>query len=149
MWWATRWELREEAPVRPLSRPCRVERDIGGGRLCQRQGLRNEWRSPGEGVRSCGGSDRPVIATTRLTVIVVGCRRSSGTGFDAAKMAWTDLMGAGIIDPAKVTRSALQNASSIAGLLLTTEATITDLPEKEKPAAPGGGGGEMGGMPPY
>ena len=72
-----------------------------------------------------------------------------GTGFDAAKMEWTDLMAAGIIDPAKVTRSALQNASSIAGLLLTTEATITDLPEKEKPAAPGGGGGEMGGMPPY
>ena len=72
-----------------------------------------------------------------------------GTGFDASKMEWTDLMGAGIIDPAKVTRSALQNASSIAGLLLTTEATITDLPEKEKPAAPGGGGGEMGGMPPY
>ena len=71
-----------------------------------------------------------------------------GTGFDASKMEWTDLMGAGIIDPAKVTRSALQNASSIAGLLLTTEATITDLPEKEKPAAPGGGG-EMGGMPPY
>ena len=71
-----------------------------------------------------------------------------GTGFDASRMEWTDLMGAGIIDPAKVTRSALQNASSIAGLLLTTEATITDLPEKEKPAAPGGGG-EMGGMPPY
>ena len=72
-----------------------------------------------------------------------------GTGFDAAKMEWTDLMDAGIIDPAKVTRSALQNAASIAGLLLTTEATITDLPEKEKPAAPGGGGGDMGGMPPY
>ena len=71
-----------------------------------------------------------------------------GTGYDASKMEWTDLMAAGIIDPAKVTRSALQNASSIAGLLLTTEATITDLPEKEKPAAPGGGG-EMGGMPPY
>ena len=71
-----------------------------------------------------------------------------GRGFDASKMEWTDMMGAGIIDPAKVTRSALQNAASIAGLLLTTEATITDLPEKEKPAAPGGGG-EMGGMPPY
>ena len=71
-----------------------------------------------------------------------------GTGFDASRMEWTDLMGAGIIDPAKVTRSALQNASSIAGLLLTTEATITDLPEKEKPPAPGGGG-DMGGMPPY
>ena len=71
-----------------------------------------------------------------------------GSGFDAAKMEWTDLMGAGIIDPAKVTRSALQNAASIAGLLLTTEATITDLPEKKEPPAPGGGG-EMGGMPPY
>ena len=71
-----------------------------------------------------------------------------GRGFDASKMEWTDMMGAGIIDPAKVTRSALQNAASIAGLMLTTEATITDLPEKEKPAAPGGGG-EMGGMPPY
>ena len=73
-----------------------------------------------------------------------------GSGFDAAKMVWTDLMAAGIIDPAKVTRSALQNASSIAGLLLTTEVTITDLPEKKDPPAPGGGGGgEMGGMPPY
>ena len=71
-----------------------------------------------------------------------------GSGFDAAKMRWTDLMDAGIIDPAKVTRSALQNASSIAGLLLTTEATITDLPEKKEPPAPAGGG-EMGGMPPY
>ena len=71
-----------------------------------------------------------------------------GSGFDAARMEWTDLMGAGIIDPAKVTRSALQNAASIAGLLLTTEATITDLPEKKEPPAPGGGG-EMGGMPPY
>ena len=73
---------------------------------------------------------------------------AKGSGFDAARMEWTDLMGAGIIDPAKVTRSALQNASSIAGLLLTTEATITDLPEKKDPPAPGGGG-EMGGMPPY
>ena len=74
---------------------------------------------------------------------------AEGIGFDAAKMEWTDMLGAGIIDPAKVTRSALQNAASIAGLLLTTEATITDLPEKKDPPAPGGGGGEMGGMPPY
>ncbi len=73
---------------------------------------------------------------------------TKGTGFDAARMEWTDLMAAGIIDPAKVTRSALQNASSIAGLLLTTEVTVTDLPEKNEPPAPGGGG-EMGGMPPY
>ena len=73
---------------------------------------------------------------------------AKGSGYDAAKMEWTDLMKAGIIDPAKVTRSALQNAGSIAGLLLTTEAAISDLPEKKDPPAPGGGG-EMGGMPPY
>jgi len=70
-----------------------------------------------------------------------------GMGFDAAKMEWTDMMKAGIIDPAKVTRSALQNAASIASLLLTTECTITDIPEKkEAPAMPGGGMGGMGGM---
>jgi chaperonin GroEL len=73
-----------------------------------------------------------------------------GMGFDASKMIWTDLIKAGIIDPAKVTRSALQNAASIAGLLLTTECTVTDLPEKEPPAPGGGGmGGMGGGMPPY
>ena len=75
-------------------------------------------------------------------------KEAKDSGFDAAKMEWTNLMAAGIIDPAKVTRSALQNAASIAGLLLTTEATITDLPEKKEPPAPGGGG-DMGGMPPY
>jgi len=72
-----------------------------------------------------------------------------GIGFNAATMVWTDLVKEGIIDPAKVTRSALQNASSIAGLLLTTECTITDIPEKESaPAMPPGGGmgGGMGGM---
>jgi chaperonin GroEL len=53
----------------------------------------------------------------------------------------------GILDPTKVTRSALQNAASIAGLLMTTEALVTELPEKEAaPAMPGGGMGGMGGM---
>jgi len=65
-----------------------------------------------------------------------------GFGFDAQKMAWTDMMGEGIIDPAKVTRSAVQNAASIAGLLLTTECTISDLPEKEPPAPPAGETGD-------
>jgi chaperonin GroEL len=70
-----------------------------------------------------------------------------GQGFDAAKMEWTTLVKAGIIDPAKVTRSALQNAASIAGLLLTTECAITDLPEKEDAAAAAAAGaGGMGGM---
>jgi chaperonin GroEL len=73
-----------------------------------------------------------------------------GIGYDAQAMEWTDLIKAGIIDPAKVTRSALQNAASIAGLMLTTECTVTDIPEKEEAAGPpaGGGGGApgMGGM---
>ena len=70
-----------------------------------------------------------------------------GVGFDAAKMEWTDMIKAGIIDPAKVTRTALQNAASISGLLLTTECAITEITEK-KPATPpaGGGMGGMGGM---
>jgi chaperonin GroEL len=70
-----------------------------------------------------------------------------GIGYDAAKNEWVDMVSAGIIDPAKVTRSALQNAASIASLLLTTECAITDIPEKkDAPAMPGGGMGGMGGM---
>jgi len=70
-----------------------------------------------------------------------------GIGFDAAKMEWVDMVKAGIIDPAKVTRSALQNAASIASLLLITECAITDIPEKkDPPPMPGGGMGGMGGM---
>ena len=63
-------------------------------------------------------------------------------GFNAATGEWVDLTKAGIIDPAKVTRSALQNAASIAALFLTTECVIADKPEK----APAGGGMPGGGM---
>jgi chaperonin GroEL len=67
-------------------------------------------------------------------------------GYNVATGDYEDLVKAGVVDPTKVTRTALQNASSIAGLLLTTEAMITEIPEKkEAPSAPGGGGG-MGGM---
>ncbi|MGQ0844793.1 MAG: chaperonin GroEL [Sporichthyaceae bacterium] len=70
-----------------------------------------------------------------------------GWGLNAATGEYVDLIAAGIIDPAKVTRSALQNAASIAGLFLTTEAVIADKPEKgPDPAMMGGGGGGMGGM---
>jgi chaperonin GroEL len=69
----------------------------------------------------------------------------AGHGLDAATGEYGDLIKAGIIDPAKVTRSALQNAASIAALFLTTEAVIADKPEKAAPAMPGGDGG-MGGM---
>ena len=67
-------------------------------------------------------------------------------GFDASKEAYCDLLEAGIIDPTKVVRSALQNAASVAGLMLTTEAMIADKPEPKKDAAPAAGmGGEYGG----
>ncbi|MGY1747484.1 chaperonin GroEL [Blastococcus sp. SYSU D00695] len=69
----------------------------------------------------------------------------TGHGLNAATGEYVDLVAAGIIDPAKVTRSALQNAASIAALFLTTEAVIADKPEKAAPAMPGGDGG-MGGM---
>src|SRR5436190_398717 len=71
-------------------------------------------------------------------------KRKGNEGYDVAKGEYVDLVKAGIVDPTKVTRSALQNAASIAGLLLTTEALVTEVPEKEKaPAMPPGG---MGGM---
>ena len=69
-------------------------------------------------------------------------------GYNVATGEYVDMIATGIIDPAKVTRSALQNAASIAGLLLTTECMIADLPAKDAPAMPdmGGGMGGMGGM---
>jgi len=72
----------------------------------------------------------------------------AGKGYNAASGVYQDMFQAGVIDPVKVTRSALQNAASIAGMLLTTETIITDLPEKGSggPAMPAGGMGGMGGM---
>ncbi|MBI5369656.1 chaperonin GroEL [Candidatus Uhrbacteria bacterium] len=69
----------------------------------------------------------------------------ASVGYNAATDVYEDLSAAGIIDPAKVTRSALQNAASIAIMVITTEAAVTDLPKKEEPAMPQGGmGGGMG-----
>ncbi len=75
-------------------------------------------------------------------------KRKGAEGYNVATGEYTDLIKAGVVDPAKVTRSALQNAASISGLLLTTECLVTELPEKDKaPAMPAGGGmGGMGGM---
>ena len=80
------------------------------------------------------------------SVIVNKVRQESGNvGFDAKTGEYVDMVKSGIIDPAKVVRSALQNASSIAGLLLTTEALITEIPEEKKESAhPHGGRGGMG-----
>jgi chaperonin GroEL len=74
-------------------------------------------------------------------------KRKGNEGFNVATGEYEDLVKAGVVDPTKVTRTALQNAASISGLLLTTEAVVTELPEKEKtPPMPGGGMGGMGGM---
>jgi chaperonin GroEL len=81
--------------------------------------------------------------------IVVQKVREMGTeeGFNALTDSYENLVKAGVIDPAKVVRSALQNSSSIASLLLTTEALVSEIPEEKKePAMPGGHGGGMGGM---
>ena len=72
-------------------------------------------------------------------------KRKGNEGYNVATAEYEDLVKAGVVDPTKVARSALQNAASISGLLLTTEALVTEIPEKEKapPMPPGGG---MGGM---
>ena len=95
--------------------------------------------------KSCESPLRQIVDNAGLegAVIVDEVKKAKGnTGYDAAKGEYVDMVKAGIIDPTKVTRTALQNASSIAGLLLTTECMITELPEKkEAPAMPPGGGG--------
>lgn len=76
-------------------------------------------------------------------------KKVGNVGYNAATGVYEDMIKAGIVDPTKVTRSALQNAASIAGMFLTTEAVVTDLPKKDEPAMPpmgGGMGGGMGGM---
>jgi chaperonin GroEL len=81
--------------------------------------------------------------------IVVGKildEKSETFGFDAQNEEYVDMIEKGIIDPAKVVRTALQDAGSVAGLLVTTEAMIAELPKDAAPAMPGGGGGGMGGM---
>jgi chaperonin GroEL len=78
------------------------------------------------------------------SVIVDAVRKSpAGVGYDAETDEFGDMVKKGIIDPTKVVRSALQNAASIAAMVLITESLVTDIPEKEKmPAMPGGGGME-------
>jgi chaperonin GroEL len=73
--------------------------------------------------------------------------KSQNWGFNAQTEEYVDMIEAGIVDPAKVVRTALQDSASVAGLLITTEAMVAEVP-KDKPAMPmgGGGGGGMGGM---
>ena len=94
---------------------------------------------------------RQIAANAGLegSVIIDNIRKNTKNkktyGFDAFKGEYTDMIEAGIVDPAKVTRSALQNAASVAAMVLTTESLVTDIKE-ETPAAPAAGMGGMGGM---
>ncbi|MEE9165463.1 MAG: chaperonin GroEL [Nitrospinota bacterium] len=83
------------------------------------------------------------------SIVVQKVKSEKGdVGYDANSNRYVDMVRAGIIDPTKVARTALQNSASIAGLILTTEAMVTEIPEKKEtpPMPPGGGGGGMGGM---
>lgn len=91
---------------------------------------------------------RQIVANAGLegSIVVEKVKESKDLnfGYDAYREEYTDMVKSGIIDPTKVSRTALQNAASVAGLLLTTEVMITELPEEEKkPSMPGGGMGEM------
>jgi chaperonin GroEL len=100
--------------------------------------LRRAVEEPLRQIVANAGADPAVV----LNAVVAG---KGNYGFDAATGDYGDLVASGIIDPTKVTRLALQNAASVAGLLLTTEAMIAEQP-KDEPAAPAHGGHDMGGM---
>ena len=100
--------------------------------------LRRALEEPLRQIALNAGSDGAVTAAEVRS-------RPHGHGFDVLTSQYVDMFKAGIIDPVKVTRSALQNAASIAGMFLTTDTLITDAPEEAAPAMPGGMGG-MGGM---
>ena len=78
-----------------------------------------------------------------IVVEKVRADKNQNFGFDAASEEYTDLVKAGVIDPTKVTRTALQNAASIASLLLTTEAVVAEYPEEKKKGTPAMPGGDM------
>lgn len=99
--------------------------------------VRRSLEEPMRQIADNAGIDGAVVAERAKT-------EKKGVGYNAYTAEWVNMMEAGIIDPAKVTTSALRNAASIAGTLLTTECAVTDIPEPKAPAAPAGG--DMGGM---
>jgi chaperonin GroEL len=110
--------------------------NIGGDEQIGVDIVRHALESPLRALTSNAGVEGAVVIQEVLA-------RKGNVGYDVAADKYTDLLKAGVVDPAKVTRSALQNASSIAALLLTTECLITDVPEKEAPAAPDHGHDHM------
>ena len=102
--------------------------------------VRKAIQTPARQIIDNSGGDGAVVVGKLLE------NASYGYGYDAQSGQYGDLVAAGIIDPTKVVRTALQDAASVAGLLITTEATITEAPKKDSPSMPMGGGGGMGGM---
>ncbi len=104
--------------------------------------VRRAIQTPVRQIAENAGHDGSVIVGKLLE------SKQANWGFDAQSGEYADLVKTGIIDPTKVVRCALQDAASVAGLLITTEAMVGDKPEKKSgPSAPGGmGGGGMGGM---
>jgi chaperonin GroEL len=98
--------------------------------------------------RACEEPVRQIVHNSgEEGAIVIGKIRENENphfGYNAQTDVYEDLVASGVIDPAKVTRSALQNAASIAGLMLTTEAMVCEIPEKKAAPAPGGHGGPEG-----
>ena len=102
--------------------------------------VRKAIQAPARQIVDNAGADGAVVVGKLLEAM------EYNYGYDAQTGEYGDLVKLGIIDPTKVVRTALQDAASIAGLIVTTEATITEHPKKEAPAMPGGGMGGMGGM---
>ena len=156
---ATEVELKEKKH--------RIEDALSAARAARRRGHGRRWRlgprpraararqargaqrredrrqHPAPRARGAAAPDRDQRGHGRLGRGRGGSRTCQpGSGYDAAKGEYGDMFAAGIIDPAKVTRSALENAASVSGLMLTTQTIVTDLPEKTPaPAMPGGMGG--------
>ncbi len=125
-----------------LVRASAILKDVKGDNSDQNFGIeivRKAIQTPLRQIAENAGADGAVIAGKVLE------KDEYNWGYDAQTGEFKDLVGAGIIDPTKVVRTALQDASSVAGLLITTEAMVAERPEKKAPPMPGGGGG-MGGM---
>jgi chaperonin GroEL len=125
----------------PLARASLILSKLKADNDDQRFGIeivRKAVQTPLRQIAENAGEDGAVIAGTILD------RDEYNWGFDAQTGEFKDLVKAGIVDPTKVVRTALQDAASVAGLLVTTEAMVAEKPEKKAPAMPGGGG--MGGM---
>ena len=101
--------------------------------------LRNALESPVRQIAMNAGKEPSVIVNQVM-------KEKGNVGYNAATDVFEDLVAAGIVDPTKVTRTALQNAASISALMLTTEAIVTEKPEEKKDSMPGGGMPDMGGM---